>query len=166
MTAPVELHRPVALDRIPATGLDVTIEASPAECEALAGRMAIPGVRSLACRFSLRPETAGVVVAEGQLRAEVVRSCVVSLEDFAMAVEERFRVRFVPAGHESEDDDPDADDEIPYEGGVLDIGEATAEQLALALDPYPRKPDAALPESAGNVPESPFAALARLQRRG
>ena len=47
-------------------------------------------------------------------------------------------MRCVPAGQESDDADPEAPDEIGYADGMLDLGEAAAEQLALALDPYPR----------------------------
>jgi len=39
------------------------------------------------------------------------------------------------------------------------------EQLALALDPYPRKPGAALPVELLDEPTGPFAALARLTRK-
>ena len=44
-------------------------------------------------------------------------------------------------------------------------GEAAAEQLALALDPYPRSPDAVLPDVPDDPEAQPFAALAPLQRR-
>jgi uncharacterized metal-binding protein YceD (DUF177 family) len=160
----VEFHRPVAVERIGASGLDATVEATEAEGQMLARRMAIPAVSSLSCRYRLTALPGGTVLAEGHLCAAVVQTCVVTLEPFEAAVEERFRVRFVPAGAESDDEDPDADDEIPYQGAVIDLGEAAAEQLALALDPYPRKPDATLPQAAGDAAVSPFAALARLKR--
>ena len=88
----------------------------------------------------------------------------VTLDEFPQEIGEDFAVRFVPAGTES-DEDPESEDEIPYESGLIDLGEATIEQLALALDPYPRKPGAALPEEAEPEDESPFAALARLRDR-
>jgi uncharacterized metal-binding protein YceD (DUF177 family) len=98
-------------------------------------------------------------VAQGELEARVTRVCVVSLDEFETAVAEEFRVRFVPAGLESDEIDPDADDEIPYAGGEIDLGEAAAEQLALALDPYPRMPGVELPETGEAAVEGPFAAL-------
>ena len=64
----------------------------------------------------------------------------VSAEEFPATVTEAFTVRFVPAGTEDDDPDPESVDEIPYAGGRLDLGEAAAEQLALALDPFPHKP--------------------------
>ncbi|OJY76926.1 MAG: hypothetical protein BGP12_05655 [Rhodospirillales bacterium 70-18] len=167
-----ELHRPLAVERIGGAGRDQLVQADAAECAALARRMGIPAVLGLSCRFHLTLEPRGVVLAEGELDARLVRVCVVSLEEFEAVVAERFRVRFVPeadvAEQEDEEDDavldPESDDEIPYRGGTIDLGEAAAEQLALVLDPYPRRPDATLPDAATEAAESPFAALARLKR--
>ncbi len=160
-----ELHRPLAVDQVGPAGLKLELRASKAECRALAARMAIPAMTEFVCRFRLTAVPGGVVLAEGHLRARAERVCVVTLDAFETVTEERFRLRFVPAGAESDDEDPESDDEIGYRGGTIDLGEAAAEQLALALDPYPRKPDAALPDTAAPDADSPFAALARLQPR-
>ena len=74
-------------------------------------------------------------------------------------MKELFAVHFVPPGDEIDDSDPEAVDQIPYVGGAADLGEAAVEQLALALDPFPRKPGAALPAEAAEEASSPFAAL-------
>ena len=158
-----EFYRPFAVDRI-GEGADQPVEATPAECAALAARLLIPAVLALSCRFHLRPIGRGAILAEGELRARVRRDCVVTLDPFDMKLREAFRIRFVPAGRESNDEDPDSDDEISYDAATIDLGEATAEQLALALDPYPRKPDAVLPELEHDAEPSPFARLARLRR--
>jgi hypothetical protein len=142
-----ELHRPVSVAEIGPSGLDTMIEASPAECAALTRRMGVPAVRSFSCQFHLARAVGSALAARGRLVASVVRTCIVSLDDFETDVEEDFRVRFVPAGTETNTFDPEAEDEIPFTGTVIDLGEAAAEQLALALDPYPRKPGAELPES-------------------
>ena len=160
-----ELHRPIAADRIGAGGLDVLVEATPAECAALATRMKLPAVAALRCQFRLQRDTAGSLLAHGHLIAHVVQSCVVSLEDFATSVEERFTVRFVETGQETDDDDPDSLDEVSFVNGILDLGEAAAEQLALALDPYPRAPDAEMPDISDEQAAHPFAALEGLRRR-
>ncbi len=160
-----ELHRLVPLDRIGRDGLDFQVRANPAECAALAERMLIPGILDLTCDFHLTRESDSVVAAHGRLIARVVQTCVVSLDEFEATVDEGFMIRFVPSGEEDEDNiDPDAADEIPYEGRALDLGEAAAEQLGLALDPYPRKPDAALPEIEDETDRNPFAALSALRR--
>ena len=160
-----ELHRPVAVSQIGPAGLDVTVEASPEECEALALRMDLPAVVSLTCAFRLERDAASNMLAHGRLTARVVQVCVVSLEEFAAPLEERFTVRCVAEGTESEDADPNALDEITYVNGVLDLGEATAEQLALALDPYPRAPGAELPDTTSEPDDLPFASLAARRQR-
>jgi uncharacterized metal-binding protein YceD (DUF177 family) len=159
-----ELHRPIQIERIGPAGLDVTVEASTAECAALAQRMNLPDVLSLTCRFHLEHHAGDMLVASGHLLAQVVQTCVVSLEDFTTIVDERFAVRCVPDGEESEDPDPEALDEITYIDGVLDLGGAAAEQLALALDPYPRAPGAVLPEIEADPDPHQFDALAALRR--
>lgn len=160
-----ELHRPIRTDRIGSEGLTVEVDATDAECTALTARMHIPAVRRLHCRFQLTREPNDRFAAAGWLVATVVQTCVVSLEDFESEIEEAFRIRFVPEGTESEDPDPDADDEIPYSGSIIDLGEAAAEQLGLALDPYPRRPEAELPETDAEGQPHPFAALAALRRK-
>lgn len=151
-----ELSRVVALDRLPAA---FAVEADPAECRALAARLGIPAVLALSCRFALR-RIGDRVLAEGVLAAQVVQSCVVSLEPVEQAVHDTFAIRFVPAGTEADDGDPEAPDELPYEGARIDLGEAAAEQLALALDPYPRREDAVLDDAAAEASGGAFAALA------
>jgi len=157
-----ELSRIVPADHPPET---YVVTATAAECMALAERMRIPGVVSATCSFTLRAR-GSVVIAEGNLVARVVQSCVVSLEPVAQEVRERFKLRFVPEGQDSGGDEPDSPDEIPYAGLKIDLGEAVAEQLGLALDPYPRHPDAVL-DDVGAVEDagSAFGTLAGLRGR-
>lgn len=185
--------RSLGVGYLEGAGLETSIEATPPECVALASRLGLPAVAAVSCRFRLSGvDKAGVVIAEGLLHARLVRTCVTTLDDFPTALAEQFSVRFVPAERVSEvadaDLDLEEDDDIPYAGGTIDLGEAAVEQLALSLDPYPRKPGAERPagvavgdppsgpEPAGLVdPENadtdadadhpnPFAALARLRR--
>ena len=161
-----EFSRPVNLARLPPEGREERLAATPAECAALARRFAIPAVNRLEAVLLLRPEPGGIATVAGRLAAEVVQDCVVSLEPVTQAVEEVVVLRIVPAGHEPSDD-PDGPDEIEVLGDSVDLGEALAEQLSLALDPYPRAPGAATPgEDAGDAPAGPFAALAALRRGG
>jgi hypothetical protein len=161
MSVPPEFSRPLALDRLGAATFATEVVATQAECAALAVRMGIPDLLAFACRFRLHRAEAGRIAAEAEFAARLVRECVLTLDPFETDQAEAFRLVFVPAGSESDDADPEADDEIPYEGVAIDLGEAAAEQLALALDPYPHKPGAALPAEAQEPLDSPFAALAR-----
>ena len=156
-----ELARPVVVDRLPGT---LTVEATVEECAALALRMRVPEVLAMTCRFALRRQ-GNMIEAEGALDAQVVQSCVVTLEPVQQRVAERFIVRFVPEGQEADEDDPEAPDELSYAGSSIDLGEAAAQQLALALDPYPRCPGAVLDESAQDVADAPFGRLSELRSK-
>lgn len=160
-----ELHRPFPIERLKGGGEQV-VEATAAEREAIAARLHIPGVLALRCQFDLsRASPDGTIAARGLLQARVVQDCVVSLDAFEADVTEEFSVRFVPPGLQN--DDPLSDDELVYEGGVIDLGEAAVEQLALALDPFPRRPGAVLPEAELDPePKSPFAGLGSRHHRG
>ena len=154
-----ELHRPVALDRVGPRGLTVEVEAKPEELPAIAARLRILALASLHCAFKLRRVGASTVEAEGVLRAQVTETCVVSLDPFSHDLQEAFTVHFVPPGTEDDNPDPEAVDQIPCTGGAADLGEAAVEQLALALDPFPRKPGAVLPDEATTETPNPFAVL-------
>ena len=165
-----ELRRMLPLDRLGTGWTEFVVEAGDGECQALAARLEIPSVLALRCRFRLKAGRRGVVAAEGMLDARLVRECVVTLEPFEVEVAEAFRVRFVPAerlAEEPEDAevDPDSDDEVGYEGQSIDLGEAAAEQLALGLDPYPRRPGVALAEDEAPAVGGAFAALAGLRKQ-
>lgn len=157
-----EFSRLVVLDRLGSAGAEYLIEARAEELEPIAQRMKIPAVHRLQCRFRLRRAEGGVIEAHGQLEAEVVQACVLTLDEFPQQVHEDFVVHFVPAGSETDDDDPESPDQIPYDGGAIDLGEAATEQLALALDPYPKKPGAELSAGPEDQP-GPFDALAALR---
>jgi hypothetical protein len=164
MTEALELSRLVLAEHIGRADIEITVEASPGERAAVAQRLMIPSITSLRCKWTLRPGEAGMIQGHGALHAKLTQACVVSLDPFDVTVRENFEVHFVLEGRESEDDDPDAPDQLTYDGVAVDIGEATVEQLALTLDPYPRKPNAVLSvpgeEESGGV----FAALAKLRR--
>ncbi|WP_428393339.1 YceD family protein [Lichenicoccus sp.] len=162
-----EVSRRVPISRIGA-GFEQTIEATAEECRGLARRLGVPAVVSLRCRFCLDAHGEGRIDAAGDLRCELTRICVVSLEPFETTVSDRFVLRFVPedaiAGGETLEIDPDAADEVGYAGGLLDLGEAACEQLALVLDPYPRMPQLGLsgvaaPEDGPEDPRGGFAQL-------
>jgi hypothetical protein len=157
-----EMTRPFPLTRL-GNGTRFMVEASQDECRRLAVRMGVPAIHALTCRFDLRPGESGTIDATGRLRARVRQICVVTIDPFDAEIAEDFTLRFVPEGKESLELDLEADDEVPYSGGLLDLGEAASEQLALALDPFPRKPGAELEAEISEASSSPFAALAKLR---
>jgi uncharacterized metal-binding protein YceD (DUF177 family) len=167
MTKP-EFSRLVRLSPEPR---EVALEASEAECRALAARFGILGIGTLAATLRLQPEPGGSIRARGRLSAEVEQACVVTLEPVRQAVAAPIDLRLLDEGETPSDDDPESPDEIESAGGLVDLGEAVAEQLALALDPYPRAEGATLPaldppeaaEPAPATKPNPFAGLAKLR---
>jgi uncharacterized metal-binding protein YceD (DUF177 family) len=147
----------------------ITIEATAEERGDLARRFGIVAIHQL--QATLRLERAGeAVMARGRLSASIVQSCAVSGEDLPVRIDEPLALRFVPAKPvEAEELELEADelDEIEFEGHELDLGEAVAQSLALAIDPYATGPEAerVRKEVLGDEAASgPFAALAALKK--
>lgn len=141
LVATPSFARPVAIDPWPAAGIEVALAASHDECRMLAERFALVAVTSLSGKARLDRTEGGVICLRGLLEAEVVQSCVVSLEDVPATLREAFECRFVAAGSALGDFGWEEDIE-PLSGPQLDLGEVFAQQLGLALDPYPRAADA------------------------
>jgi uncharacterized metal-binding protein YceD (DUF177 family) len=91
-------------------------------------------------------------------------------------IDERFEVDFLegaaPAEADVELDAQAADAPEPVTSGWIDLGELAAEQLGLAIDPYPRKADAAVPAEWRAAPAeapvsrpNPFAELEKLKAK-
>ncbi len=63
--------------------------------------------------------------------------------------------------------DPDAEDPPELiEGDEIDVGALVIEQLALEIDPFPRKPGAVFDPGPEESPPSPFAVLKDFKPRG
>ena len=148
MSAP-ELSRMVKARSLPAE--PVVIEADEAERAALARRFGLPRVDSLRAEVTLE-EDGKAVLATGRLEAAVQQNCAVSHEEFAVVIDEPLALRFVeedaidPALSEDEEIEvelsPEDCDEIEYSGEMFDLGEAVAQSLGLAIDPYAIGPEA------------------------
>lgn len=159
-----ELSRPYDATRLPAA--EQVIEASAEECAALAWRFGLVAVQSLAARITLKAD-GPTVRATGQLKADVVQSCAVSGEDLPVKIAEPIALHFVPPADSPESEEEielEAEDldEIEMEGTRFDLGEAVAQSLALAIDPYLEGPGAEEIRKAGLLGQgegSPFAAL-------
>lgn len=176
-----EFSRKVKADSIQAGEVVEVIEADAAERKALALRFELEAIDRLSATIRLKRARGGEMIrVVGELEAEVVQTCVVTLESVRNTVKDGFESLFAPpemvpeSPDEMEFDASMADEDIiePFVNGRIDIGELTAQHLSLALDPYPRAPGVELPEAATDDEEedavderpNPFAALATLKR--
>ncbi len=151
------------------------IVASEQERAALAKRFGLKALDMLQGRVTARrPGHGPLIRIEGHFVADVVQTCVVTLEPVRNRVEESFVQLFTLEPWDEEREvvisPHDEDAPEPLTGESIDLGEVVAEQLALALDPYPRAPGVAFEgASFGGAEESeeshPFAVLRELKRR-
>ncbi|MBT5434885.1 MAG: DUF177 domain-containing protein [Alphaproteobacteria bacterium] len=124
------------------------LTADAGDCLTLAKRFAIAELKSLSADLVIRRQ-GRQVIASGNLKAEAIQTCVVSLDPIEVRIDDAFDVVFDPdvrpSGEFDEVIDLDPDSEDPPEplfDDEIDLGEAVAQQVALLLDPYPRKPRA------------------------
>jgi len=170
MTPANEFARAYRLDTLGAPRA-VHVAAEETERAALAARFGLLALGRLEAEATLRRD-GDVVWAEGEAIADYEQACVATGEPLAAHRRLPFRLRFVPeerdSGGEEEIELSDEDcDTLSHDGGAIDLGEAVAQTLALAIDPFPRGPnaDAAL-RAAGVIGEEdagPFAALKALK---
>lgn len=169
MSGGAEFSRMIDLRRI--GGAPLHLVASEDERAALARRFGLESIARLEATVTLLAE-GDVVNAKGRLDAAWVQACAISGEDLPQRASEAVALRFVPeqdiAASEEEIELSAADcDEIGYRGHTFDLGEALAQTMALAIDPFAVGPDAdRARQAAGIVSEGasgPFAALAGLK---
>jgi uncharacterized metal-binding protein YceD (DUF177 family) len=182
-----EIERIVDLDRMGPGGAAVEVTASDSERAALAKRFGFLALPAFSARVTVDRRPGDQVVVEGRLRGRVVQACVLTLDPVSQDLDETFRVVFKRGFADEHDPEsgeavlsaqPDAPE--PLSGNLLDVGEIVAEQLSLAVDPYPRRPGARLEDvlpkprregrkGPGEHRRHPFAGLAALRdkpRRG
>jgi hypothetical protein len=169
---------PVTVAQIPDTGLHCDIEADPAVRDAMAAVAGLRGILSASASLDVTPKGGGRVHVAGRVRARIGQTCVVTLDPIENDIDEPVDLIFAPPDQIPEladlvDEVADSDTEIPdppepIVNGVIDVGRLATDAVFLAIDPYPRKPDAVFePPVVPEDPEDhPFAALKALQVDG
>lgn len=159
-----EFSRRLPLAQIPDAGEVLRLEADAAEREALARRLGLLAIHAMSAELRLVPDVEGAIRVTGRLLAELEQECGITLVPVRQSVNEELAWRLLPEGMEPSDGDNDPDD-IETEQGVADLGEALAQELSLALDPYPRAPGAELPPGLEDQQaHGPFASLLKLKQ--
>lgn len=171
----------INVSTLPQKGRTIHIAADADQLQALAKAHDLLAVESFQAAIDVRRWRRDGVRLVGTIKAAVTQQCVVSLQPVPAMVETSIEATFVP------DDSPlarrkqsaAADIVIDPEGPdapesfappMLDIGAAAEEFFDLALDPYPKGPQAAETiaeegaEEADDKP-NPFAALKALRTK-
>lgn len=180
MSGAPELSRPefsriVRLDEIGRMQWPAHVAADESERAALARRFGFSSLDRLEADYSISSDD-GMLTATGDISADLSQPCIATGEPVPEKIREGFTIRFVPEDQETVDQSPeeieihaDECDVLTYADNRIDIGEAIAETLALAVSPYPRSPNAdSWLREAGVLNEDqagPFAALAALKEK-
>lgn len=169
------MARPLAVAQIPDTGLHRDLQADEAVRHAIADVGDLREVLSAQASFDVTPKSGGRYHVAGHVRARIGQTCVVTLEPMESDIDEPVDLTFVPPdqipemaalvddAEQSDGDTPDPPE--PIENGFIDLGRVATDALYLAVNPYPRKPDAVFePLVEAEDPEDhPFAALKALK---
>lgn len=162
------------IDRVPAAGREITVEADAEELAGLTERLKVSAVEMLKADLTASRFRGGLRV-EGRLEARVVQPCVVTFEPVTQEIDEAIDRVFLPASQRPHEPNPgsetfvDLEGEDPpdyIDGPEIDVSELMIETLSLAIDPYPRAPgadlsDLGIDEDKGET--SPFARLKALK---
>ena len=180
MSAPItpEFSHRIAIEKLSSRAQDIVLEASPAARASLARRFDLLAVEMLRAEVAILKQGRGAHLT-GRFEAQVVQRCAISGELVPARVCEPIDLRFEPEAIEPGEVELEeaALDVLAVEDDAVDIAEAVAQSLFLALDPYPRADEAALArvralilseedaEAAladAKAKASPFAALKKL----
>jgi uncharacterized metal-binding protein YceD (DUF177 family) len=172
MSAAAILSLPVSATELPAAAVEIAAGAE--QRAALAAANDLVAVNGLTASVEIERAPGGAIVVTGHIAADIVQTCVVSLDPVPAHIDETFSVRYVQGSPgRSTDDEVVVDTSLPdppevLTGNTIDVGALVEEYFVLAIDPYPRAPGATLPGNVGGVAAddaSPFAALAALARK-
>jgi hypothetical protein len=166
---------PVTVAQIPDTGLHRDLEADQAAREAIALAGSLREVLSANASLDVTPKSGGRVHVTGHVRARIGQTCVVTLDPIENEIDEPIDLIYAPPEQIPDlsalvDEAAESDAEIPDPpepilNGVIDLGRLATDALFLAVDPYPRRPDAVFQPltEAADPNDHPFAALRALR---
>lgn len=146
----------------------LNISANPQECDLLAVRFDLPAIHSLSAQIILSTDP---IMMRGKIMANIEQICVASGEILAVNISEDIRIKFIeppkidPNDSEIALEDEDCDTMF-HNGRDIDIGEAVAQSLYLAIDPFPRAYNAQeILQQAGVISEEEMAQKISDQKR-
>jgi uncharacterized metal-binding protein YceD (DUF177 family) len=155
---------PVRLHQI-GQGVSRTLEPDEATRKRIARNLDLASLDAFTAEMELKPTDAGWRL-KGRVRADAVQTCGLTLEPLPVTIDHRFSITLAEAVEEETDEIViDMDEEAPdlIEEGRIDLGQYAVEQLALSLDPFPRKPGAEFVQPPEPAEISPFSVLRSLK---
>ena len=148
-----------------AGGVTRTLEPDAAARARIVKALDLASLDSFTAEMDLAPSPAGWRLS-GRVRASLAQTCGITLEPLPLEIDAPFVLTLAEAVEEDSDEIViTLDDESPdlIENGQVDLGQYAVEQLALRLDPFPRKPGAEFVQPPEPAEISPFAVLKQLR---
>lgn len=164
--------RPLKLSELAHGPVSRRLAADAALRSRVARELGLDGLDRLEAELEVEPWLDGARL-RGRLDAVVRQTCGVTLEPLESEIDHAFELTLLPEGSPNaptgaeEMIDPEAEDPPDLiEADQIDLGAIVVEQLALEIDPFPRKPDAVFDAGPQEQPPSPFAVLKDFKPRG
>lgn len=169
----------LGVDDVHHDGRTYQLKASKNQLSDLADRFKLVVLNSFSADISVQSEAkTDTIWIRGNIEADLVQQCVVTLGDVPEQVSDSFELMLVSpelAEQMDEDEvylDPKAPDYDAFEGAIIPVGDVVAQTLSVLMDPYPKQPNAKLKAPNGQgvaVNEeleekpNPFAVLSKLR---
>lgn len=171
------LEQIVDVTTLPDKGRHVILAVDERDHTPLAEFFDVLSVEKLEGELHLTPIKGRKIRVDGDVKAALTQECSVTLEPLSAKVSAKLDLILMPESssvrHETFDEDGalivalDDDFADTYANNRVDVAALALEALALEIDPYPKKDDAAFePHIEGEAEASPFAALAKLKESG
>ncbi|MFN3619879.1 YceD family protein [Sphingorhabdus sp.] len=140
-----EFSHVIKLSEIGSHSRNIQLVADDAARRGLMARFDLAALDSLKAEITLTHDAEGVV-ATGRFTAELAQFCIASHDPVPATMDEAIHIRFIPepvvSGEVELELEADDCDTMFHDGQTIDLGEAVAQSLGLALNPYPRSPEA------------------------
>ncbi len=143
MVSANEFSYVVKLSEVGNLSRNIHLVADGAARSGLMARFDLASLDSLEANIALQSEAADVI-ATGRFTARLAQYCIASNDPVPAVLDEPIHIRFIPEPTIGGELELEADDceTMFHDGLTIDLGEAVAQSLGLALDPYPRSPEA------------------------
>jgi uncharacterized metal-binding protein YceD (DUF177 family) len=173
MSEEFPISQAIELGRLSQAGEEVTIAPSSDDLMRIARWADVDAVESLDAKIDIQTISPTRFALYAELNADIVQSCVVTLDPVRSHIERAFTRELLlsaaaqrgPKDSEIEVAPVDEDGREEIASLRYDLAVPVLEELALAIDPYPRAPGVTFepPKDDADSPDRPFAALKRLK---
>jgi len=144
----------------------LVITASDGVCAALAERFGYIAINALSGKIDIRLVSASCWQIKGVFSTEIIQSCVVSGDPVNEKFQFELLERYLETLENVEEIDPMGVDVELLENGMIPVGEAISQALAINATAWPRHPDAPILAPPPELKEQnhPFAKLSELKK--